>query len=445
MANFTYANSAVVSRMFEHLQNTMFPGISGNDVRFNHEGIRDIDQVRILQYQLNDDEIIIRVEVGEVVNVGDYSTFQHTNDSFLFPDGVPTDGVPIEEVVTVTIGLTVVYVILAAAGLVFTIICLVFTIFFRNERLIRLSSPNLNYMIGLGAIVLYINVIILVIPAKDTNLAAVICNVNPWLISLGCSLCYGIIIIKMIRVWVIFNRPLEFKARLFRDYLMTLFVLCLAIIDVVILLLYTVIEATRDNLGVKLTSNRELPEETFGVTAERHKYSLYICESKGQVYLYAILFGYKGILQVLALLLAFRTRNVKVKGLDDSVYIAASVYVTSIVLTVIIVSTYTLREYVNAFPAVVGMGLLLGTTTIIGLVFIPRMVGLYKDPKGETISTQGTSGLRDDLASDKSSDTELKMLRHRVIQLENSLRKHGVADTDMLEENVGQSDTENTI
>ena len=32
-------------------------------------------------------------------------------------------------------------------------------------------------MIGLGAIVLYINVIILVIPAKDANLAAVICNV----------------------------------------------------------------------------------------------------------------------------------------------------------------------------------------------------------------------------------------------------------------------------
>ena len=89
--------------------------------------------------------------------------------------------------------------------------------------------------------------------------------------------------------------------------------------------------------------------------------------------LYAVLFGYKGVLQVLALLLAFRTRNVKVKGLDDSVYIAASVYVTSIVLTVIIVSTYTLRDYVNAYPAVVGMGLFLGTTTILGLVFIPRV------------------------------------------------------------------------
>ena len=46
---------------------------------------------------------------------------------------------------------------------------------------------------------------------------------------------------------------------------MALFVLCLAIIDIVILLTYTVTEAVRDNLGVKLTSNREMPEETFGV------------------------------------------------------------------------------------------------------------------------------------------------------------------------------------
>ena len=52
----------------------------------------------------------------------------------------------------------------------------------------------------------------------------------------------------------------------FRDYLMALFVLCLAIIDIVILLTYTVTEAVRDNLGVKLTSNREMPEETIGVS-----------------------------------------------------------------------------------------------------------------------------------------------------------------------------------
>ncbi|CAI8049955.1 Gamma-aminobutyric acid type B receptor subunit 2 [Geodia barretti] len=229
----------------------------------------------------------------------------------------------------------------------------------------------------------------------------------------------------MIRVWIIFNNPLQLKTSFFRDYLMALFVLSLAVIDVVILLTYTATEAVRDNLGVKLTANRELPNETFGATAEQHKYFFYICKSGGQVVLYTILFGYKGILQVLALLLAFRTRNVKVKGLDDSVYIAASVYVTSIVLTVIIISTYTLRDYVNAYPAVVGMGLLLGTTMILGLVFIPRMVGLYKDPKGETITTFGTSGPREEAveSSGDKKDKELQILRRRVSELETSLKQ----------------------
>ena len=49
-------------------------------------------------------------------------------------DGIPSDGIPIEEVVTVSIGLTVVYVILASVGIVFAIICLTFTFIFRERR-----------------------------------------------------------------------------------------------------------------------------------------------------------------------------------------------------------------------------------------------------------------------------------------------------------------------
>ena len=46
---------------------------------------------------------------------------------------------------------------------------------------------------------------------------------------------------------------------------MALYVLCLVVIDLVILVTYTVVEGLRDNLGVKLTTNQELPKETFGV------------------------------------------------------------------------------------------------------------------------------------------------------------------------------------
>ena len=49
---------------------------------------------------------------------------------------------------------------------------------------------------------------------------------------------------------------------------MSLFVLSLVVIDLVILGVYTLVEGLRGNLGVKLTTNQELPQETFGVSCK---------------------------------------------------------------------------------------------------------------------------------------------------------------------------------
>ena len=77
------------------------------------------------------------------------------------------------------------------------------------------------------------------------------------------------------------------------------------------------------------------------------------------------------VLQIIALVLAFSIRKVKVKGLDDAKYIGAAIYVTSIVLAVIIVATYTLTTYINAFGALFSLGFVFGTTVILFLVFVP--------------------------------------------------------------------------
>ena len=81
------------------------------------------------------------------------------------------------------------------------------------------------------------------------------------------------------------------------------------------------------------------------------------------------------LLQVIALVLAFSTRKVEVKGLDDAKYITAAVYITSIVLVVTIIATYTLNGFVNAYSALFSTGILIGTTVILGLVFVPKVGG----------------------------------------------------------------------
>ena len=80
------------------------------------------------------------------------------------------------------------------------------------------------------------------------------------------------------------------------------------------------------------------------------------------------------LLQIIALLLAFSIRKVKIKGVDDAKYIGAAIYVTSIVLAVIVVATYTLKDVINGFTALFCTGFLVGTTVILLLVFLPLVI-----------------------------------------------------------------------
>ncbi len=98
---------------------------------------------------------------------------------------------------------------------------------------------------------------------------------------------------------------------------------------------------------------------------------MYVCASLPRDVFLAVLYGYKMILQVLALILAFSIRKVKVKGLNDAKYVGAAIYVTSMAQAVIILATFTLTQYVNAFAVLFSISFLSGTTVILLLVFMP--------------------------------------------------------------------------
>ena len=81
------------------------------------------------------------------------------------------------------------------------------------SRLIRMSSPNLNYLIGGGAIILYMDIYFFVTPTTDQQTVTALCNFTPWLTALGYSLCYGTILAKMVRVYYIFDKPTPQKKK----------------------------------------------------------------------------------------------------------------------------------------------------------------------------------------------------------------------------------------
>ena len=102
-------------------------------------------------------------------------------------------------------------------------------------------------------------------------------------------------------------------------------------------------------------------------------YLIYVCRSLSRHIFLTILYGYKLVLQVVILAFTSLKVKVKVKGLNDGKYIAAATSVTSVVLVVILFATYTLESYANVFPALFCTGLFIGTTSILGLVFVPKV------------------------------------------------------------------------
>ena len=83
--------------------------------------------------------------------------------------------------------------------------------------------------------------------------------------------------------------------------------------------------------------------------------------------------SYLSLLQACALYLAFQTRKVKVKGLNDAKYTTVTVYITTIVMFLTVVISFSLSNYVNAYVAVYSSGIWITATVILGFMFIPKV------------------------------------------------------------------------
>ena len=82
---------------------------------------------------------------------------------------------------------------------------------------------------------------------------------------------------------------------------------------------------------------------------------------------------YKSVYLWVGLYLAFETRKVKVKALADSQYIAASVYVSIMTCIAIVPVAIWLRDKIDIHYGVLSGILMLGVTTVLALVFLPKV------------------------------------------------------------------------
>ncbi len=101
---------------------------------------------------------------------------------------------------------------------------------------------------------------------------------------------------------------------------------------------------------------------------------IYQCfpETIQTIYLVVTL-AYLAILQIIGIVLAIQTRKIKIKLLNDSKYIAAVIYISSIALVLIAIVTLVPGTFINVIEAIFSGSLLVATTFFLGLIFIPKV------------------------------------------------------------------------
>uniref|UniRef100_A0A914D3L9 G-protein coupled receptors family 3 profile domain-containing protein n=1 Tax=Acrobeloides nanus TaxID=290746 RepID=A0A914D3L9_9BILA len=120
---------------------------------------------------------------------------------------------------------------------------------------------------------------------------------------------------------------------------------------------------------------------------------LELCQSTHQEVWIAIVLGYKCLLLVFGLFLAYESRNLKLRYINDSRFVSMAIYNVAILSLVTgPVVTLLIRTEANANFAFVSVTVLLCTYISLGLVFVPKILHVYRVPHdSDEIQTSGTN------------------------------------------------------
>ena len=103
------------------------------------------------------------------------------------------------------------------------------------------------------------------------------------------------------------------------------------------------------------------------------QYFIYTCNSIARDITLGVLYGYKLLLHLATVVMALKTRKVRVKGLNDYREIVLATYVSSFVLVIILIFNIFVSDRIDLFTVLTSFGLFVGATAIMVLVFVPKV------------------------------------------------------------------------
>ncbi|KAK1895009.1 Gamma-aminobutyric acid type B receptor subunit 1 [Dissostichus eleginoides] len=276
LEDFNYNNHDITSEIYRALNTSSFEGVSGQVV-FDAQGSRMAMT------------LIEQLQGGSYKKISYYDSSQKNlswfgNDVWIGA-GPPADRtVVIEEYRYLSQKLFAALSVFAGLGILFGIVCLTFNIYNGNVRYIQNSQPYLNNMTAVGCMMALAAVFPLGIDGHHVHRSQfpVVCQFRLWLLGLGFSLAYGSMFTK---IWWQHLEPWKLYAT----------VGVLLAIDFLSLMIWQIVDPLH-------------------ITVEP---LLEHCSSEKMNMWLGVVYGYKGLLLLLGIFLAYETKSVSTEKIND--------------------------------------------------------------------------------------------------------------------------------
>nr|XP_046272894.1 gamma-aminobutyric acid type B receptor subunit 1 [Scatophagus argus] len=422
LQDFNYNNREITAEIYRALNTSSFEGISGHVV-FDAQGSR-------MAWTL-----IEQLQGGSYKKIGYYDSTKgnlswYGNDKWIGP-GPPADQtVVIEEFRYLSQKLFVSVSIFAGLGILLGIVCLTFNIYNSNVRYIQNSQPYLNNLTTVGCVMALAAVFPLGIDGLHVHRRQfpVVCQFRLWLLGLGFSLAYDSMFTKIWWVHTVFTKKDEKKDK--RKHLepwkLYTTVGILLGIDILSLLIWQIV----DPLHITVEKfRREAPKGDLDVLIQP---LLEHCSSKKMNTWLGVVYGYKGLLLLLGIFLAYETKSISTEKINDHRAVGMAIYNVAVLCLITAPVTMILSSQQDASFAFASLAIVFSVYITLVVLFIPKMRrlitrGEWQSDSQDTMRT-GSSTNNNDEEKSRQLERENKELQkiiqekeERVSELRNQL------------------------
>ncbi|CAJ1083643.1 gamma-aminobutyric acid type B receptor subunit 1-like isoform X2 [Xyrichtys novacula] len=422
LEDFNYNNRGITAEIYRALNTSSFEGVSGHVV-FDAQGSR-------MAWTL-----IEQLQGGSYKKIGYYDSTKgnlswYGNDKWIGP-GPPADQtVVIEEFRYLSQRLFVTVSVFAGFGILLGIICLTFNIYNSNVRYIQNSQPYLNNMTAVGCMMALAAIFPLGIDGLHVHKTQfpVVCQFRLWLLGLGFSLAYGSMFTKIWWVHTVFTKKEDKKDR--RKHLepwkLYATVGVLLGIDVLSLMIWQIVDPLHITVE-KFT--REAPKADLDVLIQP---LLEHCSSQKMNTWLGVVYGYKGLLLLLGIFLAYETKSISTEKINDHRAVGMAIYNVAVLCMITAPVTMILSSQQDASFAFASLAIVFSVYITLVVLFVPKMRrlitrGEWQSDTQETMKT-GSSTNNNDEEKSRQLERENKELQkiiqekeERVSELRNQL------------------------